>query len=98
MKNSICHKYQKMTLAKLSKKMEVIRGIYVVSSCSLSTRQLLGLTWSPGGSGAPGNFLLLSAYLSAVQNRAFILEFIGPQFQKEDSPALWLIQFLNFWG
>ena len=65
MKNSIGHKYQKMTLAKLSKKMEVIRGIYVVSNWSLSTRQLLGLSWSPGGSGAQENFLLLSAYLWA---------------------------------
>lgn len=103
MRNSIGHKYQKMTLAKLSKKMEVIRWIYAVSNWSLGTRQSLRLSWSPGGSGGPGKFpsslclslgfcfLVLSHWwpsFSALQNRAFIFEFIGLQFQKENSPAL----------
>ena len=102
MKNSIGHKYQEMTLAKLSKKMEMIRGIYAVTNWSLSTRQSLGLSWSPAVSGGPGKFpsslclslgscfLVLSHWwpFSALQDRAFIFEFIGLQFQKENSPAL----------
>lgn len=50
-KNSVGHKYQKRTHAKLGK--NGVRGIYGVSTWSLSTRHSLGLGWSPGGWGVP---------------------------------------------
>lgn len=90
-KNSVGHKYQKRTHAKLGKlgKLGTLGGYprKVPSSLRLS----LG-----------SSFHILShcwPSFSALQNSTtFIFKFIGPQLQKETSPSFRLFQFLNFRG